>query len=193
MIEDVEALERDVRQLLARMEMLSEAKSANVDASPGKQKPGSKHLTHNGPVLADLWVRRFEDHWDDPDALERLLRAGKEALKLRQHTPKLHDVVESEDFILLNYEGVDADTVAMVETERGAFCSTKYVLWLRRKNDLTDTGYPRPPSNARVRLAMRLRDEGLNQVKIAKYMGVSQPTVSRIFALARKEAEPWAA
>lgn len=188
---DVTTLEREIRELVSRMELLSEAKSANVDASPGKQKPGSKHLMHNGPVLCDLWVKRFEDHWDDPEALQRLLMAGNAALELRRHgPPKIHDERESEDFILANYEGVDAETVSLIESERGALCSTRYVLMLRRMNDRTDTGYAKPPSQGRLKALDRLRMEhpGWSQARYAKELGVNQSTVSRML-----DVDRWAA
>jgi len=180
---EVQQLEREIRELLAKMELLSEAKSANVDASPGKQKPGSKHLTHNGPVLHMLWVKRFEDHWDDPDALQRLLRAGTAALELRRHgPPKIHDVVESEDWILSYYEGIDAHEVAMIESERGAHCSPSYVLHLRRANDRTDVGYQKPPSEGRRRALDRLLMEHPKKTHefYAKQLGVSRSWVTKL-------------
>ncbi len=184
-------LHRQARHLLDSMELLSEAKSANMDASPGKQKPGSKHLTHNGPVLHDLWLQRFTDHWDDLDALERLLRAGRAALELRRHgPPKIHDQRESEDFILENFEGVDAETVALIESERGAYCSRSYVLHLRRSNDRTDLGFPRPATEGRLRALDRLRMEHpkWTHEKLANELGVSRSTVTRML-----NVERWAA
>jgi len=138
-----------------------------------------------------LWVRRFEDHWDDPDALHRLLRAGEAALELRRHgPPKIHDVVESEDWILTYYEGIDAHEVAMIESERGAHCSPSYVLHLRRSNDRTETGYPKPPSQGRLKALDRLRMEhpSWNQTRLAKELGISQSTVCRML-----DVDRWAA
>lgn len=185
---EVNELHRQISQLLSEMEMLSEASAAKLQANPGKTKPGTKAPTTDAPALADLWHARFAEHYHDAVALERLLHAGRAALALRRHgPPKIHDTVESEDFILTNYEGVDAETVALIESERGALCRAAYVVWLRRRNDRTDRGYPAAPSDARLAYARRLEAEGMNQSRIAREMGVSQSTVSRMLGEDRKK------
>lgn len=177
---ELNKLHRDIRELLARMELLSEAATAKLQASTGKTKPGTKAPTQDGSALADDWGNRFAQHYHDATALERLLHAGRAALALRRHgPPKIHDTVESEDFILTNYEGIDPETVALIESERGALCRPAYVKWLRRQNDRTDMGHPGPFHEGRQAMAKRLRAEGRNQAWIAKEMGVSQSTVSR--------------
>lgn len=185
---EVHALHQQISQLLNEMELLSEAPASRLQTSPGKSKPSSKLLSMDAPALHDTWHQRFAAHYHDPVALERLLHAGRAALALRRHgPPKIHDTVESEDFILTNYEGIDAETVALIESERGALCRPAYVIWLRRRNDRTDMGYPAVPTERRVAHARRLAAEGLKQAKIAKEMGVSQQTVSRWLAEDREE------
>jgi hypothetical protein len=113
------------------------------------------------------------------------------ALELRRHgPPKIHDVVESEDFILTNYEGIDAEEVALIESERGALCSTSYVLHLRRSNDRTETGYPKPPTTGRLKALDRLVMEYPKKTHefYARQLGVHRSTVTRMLNMDR-----WAA
>ena len=180
---DGPALETQIRHLLARMELLSEAATAKLQAHIGRSKASSVVPVLNGPPLADEWRRRFELHWDDIEAMLRLLRAGEAALELRRHgPPALQDRAESDEWVLGTYEGIDVDTVAAIETERGAHCHAAYVLWLRRRNDRNDAGYFRPPSQGRLRALDRLKTEhpGWSQTRLAKELGVSQSTVSRL-------------
>lgn len=186
---ELNELHRQIRQLLAEMELLSEAATAKLESSPGKAKPSTKAPTMNGAALADEWTQRFAHHHQDPEALQRLLKAGRAALELRKHgPPKVHDTIESEDFILTAYEGVDAETVALIETERGALCRPAYVIWLRRRNDRNDQGYPAAPSEARTALVMRMSAEGHKQARIARELQISQSTVSRILNAGKRAA-----
>lgn len=190
-----EALHAQIHDLLNAMSVLSEAQTAKLDAEPGKSDGGHKILRHNGPPLHDIWLSKFTLNIGNYSELERLLAAGKAALALRRHgPPKIHDSVESADFILSNYEGVDSRTVALIESERGAHCHPDYVTWLRRRNDYSDMGYPKEPSDRRVRLAVSLYEETRvstgrgNQAKVAEAMGVSQQTVSRLLDQAKMAA-----
>jgi hypothetical protein len=185
---EVNSLHTQIRQLIAEMELLSNAPAAKLQSNPGHSKPTSKAPTMDGPALADIWTVRFAQHNDNPLALHRLLLAGRAALELRRHgAPSLHDTIESEDFILTAYEGVDAETVALIESERGALCRPAYVIWLRRRNDRNDRGHPAAPSDSRVAFAKRLEAEGLKQARIAREMGISQSTVSRLLATHRRD------
>lgn len=189
---DGRVLENEIRQLLARMELLSEAATAKLQAHIGRSKASSVALTPNGPVLADEWRKRFEQHWDDLEALVRLLKAGQAALELRVHGARpIHDRETSDEWVLSGvYEGVDCETVAAIESERGSHCSPQYVLWLRRRNDCTDAGYPKPPSQGRLRALDRLKVEHpkWSQMRYAEHLGVSQSTVSRLMRAAEKVA-----
>lgn len=193
---EVHALHNKIEQLLNQMELLSEASTAKLQADTGHTKPTTKPppgaSLDSGPSrprsLHDIWFARFAAAYHDPTALERLLHAGRAALALRRHgPPKIHDAIESEDFILTNYEGIDPETVALIESERGALCRPAYVRWLRRSNDRTDMGHPAAPSEARVAHAKRLEAEGFKQARIAREMGISQSTVSRLLATDRKD------
>lgn len=188
---EVNALHNQIEQLLNDMELLSEAATAKLQANTGSTKPTTKPppgaSLQDGPSrpssLHDIWFERFAAAYHDKIALERLLHAGRAALELRRHgPPKIHDSVESEDFILTNYEGIDPETVALIESERGALCRPAYVRWLRRSNDRTDMGHPGPFHEGRAAMAQRLRAEGYKQAKIAREMQVSQSTVSRWLA-----------
>jgi hypothetical protein len=148
---EVNSLHTQIRQLIAEMELLSNAPAAKLQSNPGHSKPTSKAPTMDGPALADIWTVRFAQHNDNPLALAPPPARGRAALELRRHgAPSLHDTIESEDFILTAYEGVDAETVALIESERGALCRPAYVIWLRRRNDRNDRGHPAAPSDSRV-------------------------------------------
>lgn len=176
-------IQEQANNLLKRMLVLSEASVAHLEKSSGRTKAGTKEPKANGPVLHELWKQRFQDYWHDEQALERLVAAGWAAYELRRHgPPKIHDQVEAEDFILQHYEGVDAETVALIESERGALCRREYVIWLRKRNDRDERGNPVQASVGRLRLLERLRVEHpqWSQTRLAEELGVSRWTVSRL-------------
>lgn len=193
------ALDRDVRELLARMLTISEVAAAQIQPSTGKTKAtGGERPPGPEESLFDVWVARFNQAAGDEQRTRRLLHFARAELhrhtgegmpaivRMRGVTPEgevdaATEHATIEDILTLG-QGMDPVELAAIISEDGkGYCPPSYVRRVRARNGLHPmTGAELPPPDKRLQHALRLLQEpGATQRKVAAEMGVAESTLSR--------------
>lgn len=184
-------LPHEARQLLARMTVLSTARSTSIVANHiTSSKPG--HVILAGTLAPDddlvgKWAPRFADP-DNERFLPALLRLAERDIRQRTRRKPVpigdrgerEDAWERDTRILEWYEGVPADEAADYESDCGTHVTGANIRAVRRRNDHDpELGRVQVPRSQRRAVARRLRAEGLSVRQIAREMNVAPRTVQR--------------
>lgn len=174
------ALTTDARQILARLELLMHGKTQSFDSSGGKSDDRNPVPQGEARPPADHWrliFLRCAEH--DLPALIREAQDELRAILVRdQSGPPIEEDGDAWELrIIEEGEGHAADVVALAFA-----CAVQTVTKFRRQHNRDlNLGHP---ILAMPQHAAKLKDSGLNQTQIARALGVSQPTVSRLLASA---------
>jgi hypothetical protein len=192
------SLEQQARDLLARMAVLSDARSVSfipTGASGKHDSSGTRGPGHVAPDddLLGKWSQRFADPVNQ-SRLATLVLLAKRELEQRTHRKPQQTGIpgdndqersdwretpwERDNRICDWYEGVPADEAAVMESACGTYCPAANIRSVRRRNDRdVEGGLQQTPREHRRRTARELRAKGLSLRKIAEEMNVSLATV----------------
>ena len=171
-------LTRDARQILGELELIMHGKAASWNSSGGKGENENPVPQGEANPPADHWRRIFlacAEH-----DLSALVEEARDELgRIRRRDPDTAVPEEGRDAweerLIEEGEGYEARVVAT------SFSTSVQVVTRARKKHGRDPNNGLEVSTPEVRAA-QLHKQGLNQGQIARALGVSQPTVSRLLA-----------
>lgn len=191
-------LEQQARDLLARMSVLSDARSVSyipTDSARAHESSGTRGPGHVAPDddLLTKWAQRFADPGNADRLASLVLLARREVeQRVRRKPQQLSDTKtsdggeqhetpwERDNRIIDWYEGVPADEAAIIESACGTHCPANNIRKVRCRNDCdAELGRRQTPREQRQRVARELRaaNPRWSLRRIAEEMNVSLATV----------------
>jgi hypothetical protein len=177
-------MNREVRQVLAELELVSHGKCQSFNASG---RPAEGHARPFGDPYPEFIV--FRDRFEREGYSDRLLQEARDTLKeLRKRQavrPKGESQADIESRAVLEGAGWDRKTAAVAF---GLLPSRLGRVRAMAGRDV-ESGHPLGvlPSE-RAQMALRLSQAGWSQQRIAQVLATSQPTVCRLLRVAKVAA-----
>ena len=179
-------LDSEMRGVLARLELISHGSVQAWNPAGGRGRQDALYPPGD-PRPPHIVFRELYDAAGSDEKRRGVIGAARAELESwTRRTARVEASVSLEDLIIEKGVGWDAESVAL-----SLRCNVRRVRKTRRERARDELGYLLEAPAAV--LAVLLAAEGLPQVVIARRLGVSQPTVSRMLRFRRGRREESAA
>jgi plasmid maintenance system antidote protein VapI len=181
-------LERQIRQVLAQLELVSHGTITAYNSSGG-------HAAESGRALPpgelkpphEFYRQQFAETTGDHDRSKLLEQAQAELGAITKRPIAIEGLTDAQ---ILEEKILEKDGWSDVDLAKHLRCTSGHVRRVRNsagKDGVTGELLELSAVD-RSDLAAAMQTRGLNQEEIAKRMGISQPTVSRLLRTRRQEA-----